>query len=176
MTSQHIGDEIVVEPLSAETFAAFGDVIELQAEPGMLINRGLCARHHDLATLDFSDGKAGISLFDGTPYSLPLSLDLVERHPLGSQAFLPMSSDPFLVITAADKNGIPDKPRCWISDGRQGVNYHRNTWHGVLTPIKRPALFAVVDRIGGGNNLEEHFFDIPWTVVDRQGLIKADHT
>jgi ureidoglycolate lyase len=105
-----MSSEIIIEPLSAKAFAPFGDLIELADKPTMLINQGLCGRHHDLADLNFSDGTAGISLFDGTAYSLPLSLSLVERHPLGSQAFLPMTSDPFLVIVAADAMLVDQRP------------------------------------------------------------------
>lgn len=160
--------EIPVERLTREAFSPFGDVIELGAAPTATINAGLCGRHHDLAALDFTaGGAAGISLFDATPYALPHALDLVERHPLGSQAFLPMSAAPFLVVVAEDDGGVPVRPRAWITNGRQGVNYRRGTWHGVLTPLSAPALFAVVDRIGGtGDNLEEHRFEAPWRVVD----------
>ena len=176
--------DIIIEALDARTFAPFGDVIELGTTPTMMINRGRCARHHDLAHLDFLDdggkAQAGISLFDGTPYPLPLALDLVERHPLGSQAFLPMTTDPFLVIVAPDVGGKPGTPLAWLSNGRQGVNYHRNTWHGVLTPIRRSATFAVIDRIGEGANLEEHEFEQAWRIIDRDGLVpqqsdSADH-
>lgn len=162
--------DVLVGPLTSDAFAPFGEIVELADEPTMLINEGLCGRHHDLATLDFSDGKAGISLFDGTPYVLPFPLRLVERHPLGSQAFLPMSSDPFLVIVAPDLNGLPGKPLAWVTNGRQGVNYHRGTWHGVLCPINRRATFAVVDRIGNGKNLEEHRYDQSWIVSDHASL------
>ena len=167
------GRDIVIERLDAQAFAAFGDVIELAGSPDVMINRGLCGRHHDLAALDFiEDGRAGINLFDGTPYALPHVLDLVERHPLGSQAFLPMSVEPFLVIVAEDDDGRPVRPRAWITDGRQGVNYHRGTWHGVLTPLSRPALFTVVDRIGPGTNLEEVTLEPPYRVIDTHGLIR----
>ena len=167
-------EEIAIERLDAAAFAPFGDVIELGDAPTVLINRGLCGRHHDLAALDFTaGGSAGISLFDATPYPLPHRLDLVERHPLGSQAFLPMSGTPFLVICCEDEGGVPVRPRAWLTDGRQGVNYARNTWHGVLTPIARPALFAVVDRVGGtGDNLEEFALDPPVRVVDAHGLLR----
>ena len=97
-----MGSEIVIEPLTATAFAPFGEVLEISGSPSVTINRGKCHRYHDLATLDFQDGNAGISLFEGTAYTLPLTLDLVERHPLGSQAFLPMSDAPFLVIVAED--------------------------------------------------------------------------
>lgn len=170
--------EIVIEPLDAAAFAPFGEVIELAEAPSMLINRGHCGRHHDLATLDFTNGgTAGISLFDATPYALPHVLDLVERHPLGSQAFLPMSTSPFLVVCCEDEDGRPVRPRAWLTDGRQGVNYARGTWHGVLTPLARTSpgrssLFAVVDRVGGrGENLEEHALEPPVTIVDRHGLV-----
>ena len=169
------GQDIVIERLDADAFAPFGDVIELRQTPDVMINRGLCGRHHDLVALDFiEDGRAGISLFDGTPYTLPHVLDLVERHPLGSQAFLPMSVEPFLIVVAEDENGTPVRPRAWITNGRQGVNYHRGTWHGVLTPLSRPALFTVVDRIGDGANLEEVTLAPPYRVIDMHGLVLGE--
>jgi ureidoglycolate lyase len=91
---------------------------------------------------------------------------MVERHPEGSQAFLPMTAAPFLVIVAPDAGGVPGTPRAFLTAHGQGVNYHRGTWHGVLTPLSAPGLFAVVDRIGTTPNLEEHWFATPWTVVD----------
>lgn len=77
---------------------------------------------------------------------------------MGSQAFIPMSADPFLVIVAADKGGIPTAPRAFITAPGQAINFHRGTWHGVLAPLSEPGLFAVIDRIGDGANLEEHWF------------------
>ena len=91
---------------------------------------------------------------------------MVERHPLGSQAFIPMSADPFLVIVAPDEQGAPGTPRAFLTKPGQGVNYRRNVWHGVLTPLHRKSLFAVVDRVGGGNNLEEHWFSDPYHVAE----------
>lgn len=157
---------IVSEPLSADAFAPFGDVLALRDAPDRLINQGLCGRHHDLATLDFGPGgRAGISLFDAVPRSLPYRLEMVERHPEGSQAFLPMTEAPFLVIVAPDEAGRPGTPRAFLTQPGVGVNYHRGTWHGVLTPLAAPGLFAVVDRIGDSPNLEEHWFDTPYEVV-----------
>lgn len=155
---------IGIEPLSHEAFAPFGDVLEAEGVPDRLINRGLCGRWHDRARLDFGDGRAGISLFRAEPRSLPHGLDLVERHPDGSQAFVPMTPDPFLVIVAPDEGGRPGRPRAFRTAPGQGVNYLRGTWHGVLTPLAAPGLFAVIDRIGPGANLEEHPFQLAWTV------------
>ncbi|MGB7432838.1 MAG: ureidoglycolate lyase [Ahrensia sp.] len=155
------------QPLTAHGFSPFGDVLELGQTPTMMINQGLCSRHHDLAQLDFMDGgKAGISLFDAQPRALPYTLDMMERHPLGSQAFVPMTHQPFLVIVATDDGDKPATPQAFITAPGQGVNYHRNVWHGVLTPLHAPGLFAVIDRIGGeGSNLQEHWFDQPWIVA-----------
>lgn len=155
---------ITIEPLSAEAFAPFGEVIEARGDPTVVINRGKCHRWTDLAKLDFADGRAGISIFVGQPCTLPLKLEMVERHPQGSQAFLPLSTDPFLVVVAPDRDGTPDTPRAFLTRPGQGVNYHRATWHGVLTPLDRQATFAVVDRIGQGTNLEEHWFPEPYEI------------
>jgi ureidoglycolate lyase len=156
--------DIVIAPLTQECFAPFGEVLEAAGAPDRVINQGLCGRYHDRATLDIVAGRAGISLFRSETRSLPYRLDMVERHPLGSQAFLPMSHDPFLVIVAPDDDGAPGRPEAFRTAPGQGVNIARNTWHGVLTPLHAPGLFAVIDRIGGGANLEEHWFDTAYTV------------
>lgn len=150
------------EPLTAEAFAPFGDVLDATGD-FRLINAGLCQRHHDRAALDFgADGRAGISVFQAQPRALPYEFDLIERHPQGSQAFLPMTGHPFLVIVAP---GPDAAPRAFLTNGAQGINLHRGTWHGVLTPLAAPGLFAVVDRIGPTPNLEEYRYTQAWTVL-----------
>lgn len=156
---------IIAAPLDAEGFAPFGDVLDASGAPDKIINQGLCGRYHDRARLDFGAGRAGISLFQAEARAMPLTLEMMERHPLGSQAFLPMSLDPFLVIVAPDKGGRPGVPQAFVTAPGQGINFHRGTWHGVLTPLHPPGLFAVIDRIGEGDNLEEHWFDEVWTVT-----------
>lgn len=154
---------IYTQPLTADTFAPFGDVIECSGAPDKMINQGLCARYNDKAKIDLADGHAGISLFRSETRALPYSLDMMERHPLGSQAFIPMSHDPFLVITAKDQGGAPAQPLAFVTTPGQGINFHRNIWHGVLTPLHAPGLFAVIDRIADdadpSANLEEYWFD-----------------
>jgi ureidoglycolate lyase len=152
-------DVVKIRPLTAEAFAPFGDVLDTSGAPDRLINAGLCGRWHDRARLDFGDGRAGISLFLAEPRRLPLRLDLVERHPDGSQAFLPMTQAPFLVVVAPDMGGRPGQPLAFLTAPGQGVNYHRGVWHGVLCPLAAPGLFAVIDRVGAGANLEEHHFE-----------------
>ncbi len=149
-------------PLTAQAFAPFGDVLDATGD-FRLINAGLCQRHHDRATLDVGEGaRPGISIFHAEPRALPYQFDLIERHPDGSQAFLPMTQHPFLVIVALS----PDHtPQAFLTNGAQGINLHRGTWHGVLTPLHAPGLFAVVDRIGPTQNLEEHRYAHAFTVL-----------
>ena len=155
---------LTAEPLTATAFAPFGDVLDATGD-FRTINEGLCARHHDRARMDFSDGRAGLSIFNAQPRALPYTFDLVERHPMGSQAFVPMTQSPFLVIVAPDEGDHPGPPRAFLTNGAQGINLHRGTWHGVLTPLHAPGLFAVVDRIGEGANLQEHRYPAVWTVA-----------
>ena len=157
--------KIPTEPLSALAFAPYGDVLDTTGAPDRMINAGLCARFHDRARIDIADGRAGLSVFDAVARLLPYAFDLVERHPLGSQAFVPMTQAPFLVIVAPDEHGTPGTPRAFLTNGAQGINLHRGTWHGVLTPLQAPGLFAVLDRIGEGPNLEEDRYPQPWTVA-----------
>lgn len=147
---------IAAKPLTQEAFAPFGDVLDAAGVPDKMINQGLCGRYHDRARMDFgADGRAGISIFNAEKRTLPYTLDLVERHPDGSQAFIPMSLEPFLVIVAEDDGGKPTNIQAFITGPGQGINFLRNTWHGVLTPLSAPGLFAVIDRIGDTPNLEE---------------------
>ena len=157
---------IIIEPLTAQAFAPFGQVIELAGAHHYPINAGMTERYHDLARVEVGGVHARplISIFRGQPYALPLSLKLVERHPLGSQAFYPLSVNPWLVIVAEDDSGTPIRLRAFRPAPGQGVNIAMNTWHGVLTPLEAEADFIVVDRGGDGNNLEEYHFDAPWTV------------
>ncbi len=156
--------DITIHPLTQAAFAPFGDVLEVAGTPDVMINEGMCGRHHDKAQLDFTEGRAGISIFDAQARSLPYSLDMMERHPDGSQAFIPMHQNPYLVLVAQDADGVPATPVVFEAQAGQGVNYHRNVWHGVLCPLHDPGLFAVVDRIGSGENLETHWFDDPWII------------
>ncbi|MEP3329885.1 ureidoglycolate lyase [Sedimentitalea sp.] len=161
--------DIIVQPITAEAFAPFGDLMDCAGEPDKVINQGQCGRYHNRATLDFSDGRAGISLFNANPRELPLVLDMVERHPDGSQAFVPMAHVPFLVVVAPDEAGKPGTPLAFRTAPGQAINYHKGTWHGVLTPLRAPGLFAVVDRIGSGENLEEHWFSQSYRILDQSG-------
>lgn len=157
-------NEILTQPLTAEVFAPYGDVLETSGDPTVIINQGMCARYSDLAKLDFSDGRAGISIFKSEMRVIPYQLDMVERHPDGSQAFISMSQHPFLVIVADDQNGTPINPQAFVATNGQGINFHRGTWHGVLTPLHKPGLFVVIDRIGAGTNIEEHYFKTPYHI------------
>jgi ureidoglycolate lyase len=157
--------ELQTQPLTTNAFKAFGEIIDATGEPDKIINQGLCGRYHDLVQLDFTTGKAGISVFNAEARSLPFKLEMMERHPEGSQAFIPMHQYPFLIIVSHDKNGVPDTPISFISKPGQGINIFKNTWHGVLCPLHAPGLFAVIDRIGEGPNLEEHWFKKVWTII-----------
>ncbi|MEP5761383.1 MAG: ureidoglycolate lyase [Litoreibacter sp.] len=152
---------IQAKPLTPAGFSRFGDVLDCTGAPDKLINAGLCGRYHDRAQIDVSDGRAGISLFHADARSLPYELTLLERHPDGSQAFIPMSYQPFLILTAEGQGAHPGQVHAFISAAGQAINFHRGTWHGVLTPLHAPGLFAVVDRIGEGPNLEEYTLPEP---------------
>jgi ureidoglycolate lyase len=158
---------ITAQPLTRAAFAQFGDVIDAaSAATRFPINGGKAQRYHALARPEATgpDGHVLISIVRGTPYDFPLALGMVERHPLGSQAFVPLSPRPFLVVVCPDLGGVPGEPHALLTHPGQGVNYRRNVWHGVLTPIGEEQDFLVVDRGGAGVNLEEHFFEQPYEI------------
>lgn len=153
-------------PLTRAAFAPFGDVIDTDCDTHYPINQGKCERYHDLAKVEAAGENARVlvSIFKGTPYPFPLKLEMVERHPFGSQAFMPLSPAPFLVVVCHDTPDGPGEPHAFITAPGQGVNYKRNLWHAVLTPIENPQDFLVVDRGGDENNMEEYYFSEPWQI------------
>jgi ureidoglycolate lyase len=149
-----------VEPLSAPAFAPFGDVIEAtDAARRMTINDGFAERFHDLAKVDLGSAPAGhtlVNIFRAQPRTLPFSLRLLERHPLGSQAFMPLAAQPYLVVVApGDEEPDLAQIRCFLAAPGQGVNYARGTWHHPLLTLHGVTDFLVVDRGGAGKNLDE---------------------
>lgn len=145
------------EPLTPAAFAPFGDVIELAGARQIPINAGTTLRFHDLAKVDVlaEGGRTLINLFRAQPRDEPVRLSLMERHPLGSQAFLPLAEAPYLVVVAQDDHGRPGALRAFVTNGWQGVNYARDVWHHPLLALGRVRDFIVIDRGGAGVNLDE---------------------
>ncbi|WP_313741525.1 ureidoglycolate lyase [Pseudomonas sp.] len=152
---------LTIEPLTQEAFAPFGDVIETDGRDHFMINNGSTRRYHQLATVDTAElgDKAIISIFSAEALEMPLTIRMLERHPRGSQAFIPLLGNPFLIVVAP----IGDEPvsglvRAFRTNGRQGINYHRGVWHHPVLTIEKRDDFLVVDRSGVGNNCDEHYF------------------
>lgn len=154
-----------VEPLTRAAFAPFGEVIEVDsASARYVVNDGTAIRFHDLVTIDTArdNGQPVVSIFRAQPRVLPFAVSLLERHPLGSQAFVPMSPEvSFVVVVAAD----PDTPpRAFLAGHGQGINYHRGTWHHPLIALERVSDFLVIDRGGEGDNCDEVVLDLNWLI------------
>jgi ureidoglycolate lyase len=144
-----------LEALTREAFAAFGDVIEAaSAAQTYAINAGTTTRFHDLARIDADrdGGRPVLSLFRAQPRELPFVITQLERHPLGSQAFVPLSQRPYLVVVAEGPAGTP---RAFLARDGQGVNYRAGTWHHPLLALEAVSDFLVVDRAGPGDNCDE---------------------
>jgi ureidoglycolate lyase len=149
--------ELVPEPLTAEAFAPFGSVIEASNQVAQLeINQGYAVRYDRLAEIDVAaDGGTGvISLFRAQPLAEPI-LKLFERHPLGSQSFIPLNGRSYLVAVAPAGEFDPAAVRVFRAGPHQGVHYRRGTWHHFLLALEAESDFLVIDRAGPGDNLEE---------------------
>lgn len=161
-TRRHV---MPIEPLSAEAFRRYGDVIEASdSAEHFTVNQGDATRYHDLATVDVAaeHGHPVISIFRAQPCHLPLRLRLLERHPIGSQAFIPMGSHPYLVVVAAADTPLSAQSiRCFRASPGQGVNFARGTWHHPVLPLHSVCDFLVIDRGGPAKlpNCEEHALD-----------------
>ncbi len=150
--------EIAVRPLSKAAFAGFGDVIETRGAEQLWSNAGTTTRFHDLAGIDVADrgGRPLISIFRGQPFAFPVEITMIERHPLGSQAFFPLANRPFLVVVAPDKDGRPGTPMAFLATADQGVNYARNIWHHPLLALDAVSDFLVIDRGGTATDRDDN--------------------
>ena len=148
-------------PLTRERFAPYGDVIEAAHGHVTTMNDARFERFDELCSADV-DGDVAISVTRcRAPTALPLRVDMVERHPLGSQAFVPLSPCRMIVVVAPPGESVSALDlRAFVSNGRQGVNYHRGTWHMPLIAFDPGQQFLIVDRRGDENpNCEVHEFD-----------------
>lgn len=150
-----------IEPLTQAAFAPFGDVIDSSGRDSFLINNGSTRRYHRLAKVQLAqpEDEAIISLFVAQPLPMPLTITMLERHPLGSQGFMPLLGRPFLIVVAPPGDApTTENVRAFRSDGRQGVNYHRGVWHHPVLALEPDDRFLVIDRSGSGDNCDEHYF------------------
>ncbi len=150
------------EPLTKERFAAYGDVIETSRDSSNAMNAARFERFDDLCNIDIiNNGRVAVSIARcRTPTSMPIRLDMIERHPLGSQAFIPLSPCKMVVVVAPPAEGVdPNELRAFVSNGRQGFNYRRGTWHMPLISFAAGQEYLIIDRGGNEANCEEHTLD-----------------
>jgi ureidoglycolate lyase len=160
-----------IERLTRDAFAPFGDVITLTGAQHYPINDGTTERFHNLALIDVSDqdGRPLLSLFRSKPRPLPFEIRVMERHPLGSQAFIPLSKDPYLAIVASSGPFDERTVRVFLAERGEGVNYAKEVWHHALFALFLESEFVVVDRGGPGGNCEEIALQRP-ILITGQGL------
>ncbi len=163
---------VIAEPLTQERFAPYGDVLEIEGRDFFHINGGQTERYHRLAEIDVRNQDYPIiSLVKSKPIGLPVMIDMLERHPFGSQAFMPVNGERFLIVVAEAGEEIkPATIRCFVTNGRQGVSYRLGVWHFPILALGKEAEMLVVDR-GGPDNCDEHSLQEPFKLsVDCQQL------
>ncbi len=150
--------QLPLRPLSAPAFAPFGDVLACDGAHHYPINAGTTERYHDLARIDAGpQGRVIVSIFRGQPRPFPLVIRVMERHPLGSQTFMPLQGRPYLVVVAepGPQAAAPGRLHAFLAQGGQGVNYAPGVWHHALIAVDEVSDFLVIDRAGEGDNCDE---------------------
>lgn len=147
-------------PLTTERFAPFGDVIETVNTRRGSMNESRFDRFDDLACIDVDD-RVSISIARSrSATSLPYRFEVVERHPRGSQAFVPLDPFRFVVVVAPPGEAVEARDlQAFVTNGRQGINYRRGTWHMPLIALEAGQRFLVIDRASDGPNCDEHVLD-----------------
>lgn len=162
---------IKAQPLTQSAFSLFGDVIEVAGADHHHINAGSIQRFHQLATVELGEDPAARAIISiaksNSSASLPHRLTVMERHPLGSQAFIPLNETRTVIAVAPAGDNIPiENIKAFVTNGRQGFNYHRGVWHMPLISLQQGQELLIVDRQGPGNNCEERYFTKAEIVVE----------
>jgi ureidoglycolate lyase len=157
---------LTVEPLTRDAFAPFGDVVSIDGARHFPINGGTTERFHDLATIDVTEagGRTLVNVFRGQPRTLPFEVAMMERHPLGSQAFIPLGNARYLVVVAPAGPFDEQRMRAFAVDGCVGVNYARGVWHHPLIALDAVSDFLVIDRGGTQPNCDEVELSQPYAL------------
>lgn len=166
--ANELTETLEILPLTKAAFAPYGDVVEADPSKMRLINNGTTERYHALAepAMVGAPERLIVNIFRGQPRRFPHVVDMMERHPFGSQSFIPLSGRPFLVGVSDDEDGKPGRPKIFLALAHQGVNYFPNTWHHPLMALGEVSDFLVVDRDNTAANLEEFFFDAPYQILE----------
>ena len=153
--------QLIAQPLSAKAFSPYGELIDIRGSKAITINEGYTQRFDNLCTVDMANGQTPlVNIFRSQPVNLPFRVRSLERHPLGSQAFIPMQTCSFLVLVAPAQISRPQAKdlKLFISQNGQGVNFKRNVWHHFSLALEKESDFVVIDYGGTADNLEEHYF------------------
>lgn len=159
------------QPLSKDRFRSFGNVVETVGAEHYPINAGKIERFHDLAKVEIGAEQGGRVLISivkcNQASTLPFRIEVVERHSLGSQAFIPLDRARMVIVVApASEFVLLDSLKAFVSNGRQGVNYHPGVWHMPLIAFSPGSEFIVIDRGGAGDNCDEFRLDDVELFVD----------
>ncbi len=149
-------------PLTIEAFAPYGDVLEIgSAREVRHINYGNTDRYHDIAALDLlaEGGQPLVSIFRSKPLPRPIEIKVMERHPLSSQAFYPLSQHIYMVVVAPAGEFDAGQLRAFIAGPEQGVNYRKGTWHHYSLALDKVSDFMVIDRGAADKNCDEVFLE-----------------
>ena len=143
------------KPITKDNFSKFGDMISTENLKSLEINNGYAKRFDDIANINTSqdNGETTVSIFSALKREFPMKIDMMEKHPLGRQAFMPMKETTFLAFVAPDgKKPDLKKIESFIVPPGIGINYNPGTWHFPLISTENMN-FLVVDRKGSGENL-----------------------
>ena len=160
--------ELKPQPLTADSFAPYGDVVESAAQHVADMNADSFERFDDLCGVEAHEGRIAVSIARcRKATSLPHRINMVERHPHGSQAFVPLTPCRMMVVVAEPgAEPAAGKLRAFVSNGRQGINYHRGTWHMPLIAFDTGQEFLIIDRVGKSPNCDLHPLDEPVILLD----------
>ena len=155
--------EKIIKPvrISRSNFSSYGDLISTDDINPMNINEGYAKRFDNLANLDTSkdSGKTIVSIFSALKRTFPMKIHMMEKHPLGTQAFIPMKETTFLAFVApSGESPEIDKIQSFVIPPKRGINYKLGIWHFPLISTEN-INFLVIDRKGSGNNLIIHKFE-----------------
>ncbi|MDX1404917.1 MAG: ureidoglycolate lyase [Woeseiaceae bacterium] len=162
--------EITPAPISADAFAPYGELIYASDASRASMNDARFDRYRDLANIDVADGGGQVSISIARcrkPSEFPYTIGMLECHPHGSQAFIPLTPFAFIVVVAPSGENVDEnRITAFVTDGTQGINYRKGVWHMPMIATQQGQQFLIIDRAPSADNLREVKLDSPLSLLE----------
>jgi len=149
-----------IKKISKDNFSKYGQLVSTKDIESQNINEETTKSFYDLVNIEIygDDKKCRVNIFKSIKRNFPLEVNMLENHPLSSQAFIPLQKTNFIVVVAP----ISSEPdinliETFLISPEEGINFKPKVWHFPLIATEN-SNFLTIDKKDSANNIEIYNF------------------